>query len=92
MIELRQLYYFEAVARELHFARAAATLGVTPSTLSHGIRRLETELGTPLFHRTSRNVGLTDAGRRLVTALPSALRRLEAALDDARAAGDAWAH
>jgi DNA-binding transcriptional LysR family regulator len=92
MIELRQLYYFEAVARELHFARAAAALGVTPSTLSHGIRRLEAELGTALFVRTSRRVALTEAGRQLVTSLPSALRRLEATLEDARAAGHAWEH
>jgi DNA-binding transcriptional LysR family regulator len=92
MIELRQLYYFEAVARELHFARAAAALGVTPSTLSHGIRRLEAELGAPLFVRTSRRVALTDTGRQLVTALPSALRRLEAVLEDARAVGHAWEH
>lgn len=92
MIELRQLYYFEAVAHELHFARAAAGLGVTPSTLSHGIRRLEAELGAPLFVRTSRRVSLTDAGRQLAAALPSALRRLEGTLDDARAAGHAWEH
>ena len=92
MIELRQLYYFEAVARELHFARAAAVLGVTPSTLSHGIRRLEAEMGAALFVRTSRRVTLTEAGRQLVAALPSALRRLEAVLDDARAAGHDWEH
>jgi DNA-binding transcriptional LysR family regulator len=92
MIELRHLYYFEAVARELRFVRAAAALGISPSTLSHGIRRLEAELGVPLFVRTSRQVSLTEAGRQLVAALPSALRRLEHAVSDARAAGHAWQH
>ena len=92
MIALHQLYYFEAVARELHFARAAAALGVTPSTLSHGIRRLEGEIGAALFVRTSRHVALTEPGRLLATGLPSSLRRLEAVLGEARAAGHEWTH
>jgi DNA-binding transcriptional LysR family regulator len=92
MIELRQLYYFETVSRELHFARAAAALGVAPSTLSHGISRLEREVGGPLFVRTSRRVSLTDSGRRLAASLPSALRRLEGALDEARISGHVWEH
>ncbi len=92
MIELRQLSYFEAVARELHFSRAAAVVGVSPSTLSHGIRKLERELGTVLLERTSRSVSLTEPGRRLVASLPAALRRLEAALDDARGAPHTWEH
>ena len=92
MIELRQLRYFESVARELHFARAAVALGVTPSTLSHGIRRLEDEIGAALFVRTSRHVALTEPGRLLAAGLPSALRRLEGVLDEARAAGHSWTH
>jgi DNA-binding transcriptional LysR family regulator len=73
---------------ELHFGRAAARLGVTPSTLSRRIVALERELGVSLFVRTSRRVALTDAGRELATRLPAALRQLDAALTAARTADD----
>lgn len=92
MIEFRHLYYFEAAARELHFSRAAATAGVSPSTLSHGIRRLEHEVGSILFVRTSRRVELTDAGRRLAAALPPTLRRLETILRGLETPADPWEH
>ncbi len=65
-LELRDLKAFVAVAEELHFARAAARLYVQPSTLSEQIRRLEFELATPLFMRTTRRVELTEAGSLLV--------------------------
>jgi DNA-binding transcriptional LysR family regulator len=61
-MELRQLVYAEAVARHRHFTRAAAELHVAQSALSHQIRRLEAELGTELFERTSRRVIPTAAG------------------------------
>jgi LysR family transcriptional regulator, transcription activator of glutamate synthase operon len=61
-MELRQLAYAEAVARHRHFTRAAEELHVAQSALSHQIRRLEAELGTPLFERTSRRVVPTEAG------------------------------
>ena len=53
----------EAVSRHRHFTRAAEELHVTQSVLSHQIRQLERELGTPLFERTSRRVAVTEAGR-----------------------------
>ena len=62
-MELRQLVYAEAVARHRHFTRAAEELHVAQSALSHQIRRLEAELGTELFERTSRRVVPTEAGR-----------------------------
>ena len=62
-VELRQLRSVEAVARHRHFTRAAEELHLAQSALSHQIRRLERELGTPLFERTSRRVTPTEAGR-----------------------------
>jgi LysR family transcriptional activator of glutamate synthase operon len=61
-VELRQLRYVEAVARHRHFTRAAEELHVAQSALSHQILRLEAELGTQLFERTSRSVVTTEAG------------------------------
>ena len=66
-MELRQLRYAEAVARHRHFTRAAEELHVAQSALSHQIRRLEAELGTELFERTSRTVVPTEAGEAVAT-------------------------
>ena len=65
-MELRELRAFVAAGRELHFARAAAGLYMSPSTMSELIRRLELELGTPLFTRTTRRIALTAAGTELL--------------------------
>lgn len=80
-MELRQLRYFRAVARHLHFTRAATEMLVAQPALSMQIQQLESELGTPLFDRTTRRVQLTDGGRAL---LPYA-ERILADADDARA-------
>jgi DNA-binding transcriptional LysR family regulator len=88
VVELRELRSIGVLVDELHFGRAAARLGVTPSTLSRRIVGIERELGVNLFERTSRRVALTDAGRQLATRLPAALRQLDAALDAARTADD----
>ncbi|GGX65760.1 LysR family transcriptional regulator [Streptomyces minutiscleroticus] len=74
-LEPRLLRAFLAVADELHFTRAAARLYVAQQALSRDIRRLERELGTVLFVRTTRQVALTADGERL---LPYARRVLEA--------------
>lgn len=59
---LASLRIFDAAARLGSFSRAAAELGLTPSAVSHGITALESWLGTKLFQRDGRNIGLTDAG------------------------------
>jgi LysR family transcriptional regulator, transcription activator of glutamate synthase operon len=70
----------EAVARHRHFTRAAEELHVAQSALSHQIARLERELGTPLFERTSRRVTPTEAGQ----AIAARARRVLAEVDAAR--------
>jgi len=65
-MQLRQLEYFVALARERHFARAAAACHVSQPALSEAIRKLEHELGVPLVHRDQRFEGLTPEGERLV--------------------------
>lgn len=64
-MEFRQLEAFVAVASELHFGRAAEKLHMGQPTLSELVRRLEREMGTPLFARTTRRVALTSAGTEL---------------------------
>lgn len=62
----RQLEYFVALARERHFARAAAACYVSQPALSEAIRKLERELGVPLVRRGQKFEGLTPEGERLV--------------------------
>lgn len=81
-VELRQLEAFVAVADELHFKRAAEKLHIGQPTLSDLVRRLERELGTPLFTRTTRRVTLTEAGVEL-------LHRARDILEDVAGAGAA---
>ena len=73
-METRWLQSFVVVAEELHFGRAAVRLRMAQSPLSQVIRKLEKEVGTPLFDRNTRTVALTAAGHAL---LPHAYRVLE---------------
>jgi len=63
---MSDLAAFLAVAREGSFTRAAAQLGVSPSALSHTLRKLEERVGVRLLNRTTRNVSPTEAGERLL--------------------------
>jgi LysR family transcriptional activator of glutamate synthase operon len=79
-VEIRQLRAVEAVMRHRHFTRAAEELHLAQSALSHQIRQLERELGTPLFERTSRRVTPTEAG----LAIAARARRVFAEVEGAR--------
>lgn len=67
--DFNDLLWFLALAEDRSFTKAAAKLGITQSTLSHTIKRLETRLGLRLLTRTTRSVSLTEAGERLFDAL-----------------------
>ena len=67
--DFNDLLWFLALAEDRSFTKAAAKLGITQSTLSHTIKRLETRLGLRLLTRTTRSVSLTEAGERLFNAL-----------------------
>ncbi|KWV48438.1 hypothetical protein AS156_18340 [Bradyrhizobium macuxiense] len=64
-LSLRQLRYFVAIADSGAFARAAETLNIAQSALSHHVSEIETELGVTLLDRRPRGIMLTPAGRRL---------------------------
>jgi DNA-binding transcriptional LysR family regulator len=85
-VELRHLRSFVAVAEELNFTRAAARLHLAQQALSAQISQLEERVGTKLFHRTTRRVELTPAGRVLLERVPALLRDVDTALDAALAA------
>lgn len=78
---LADLAAFAAVARELSFTRAAAQLGMTQSSLSHAIRRLEGRLGLRLLSRTTRSVAPTEAGERLLQTVRPAFEGIDAEID-----------
>lgn len=74
---------FLAVSRGNGFRAAARWLGVSPSTVSETITRLEQRLGVPLLIRTTRSVQLTEAGRALAERFEPVMAEARAALDDA---------
>lgn len=71
------MLWFLAVARERSFTKSAAKLGIAQSTLSHTIKRLETDMGIRLLTRTTRSVSLTEAGQRLFDALAPRIAEIE---------------
>lgn len=79
--ELSVLTAFVAVAEERSFTRAARRLGVSPSALSHAIRRLEERIGVRLLARTTRSVAATDAGEQLLTRVRPAFGDIREAVD-----------
>lgn len=78
--DFNDLLWFLAVARERSFTKAAAKFGIAQSTLSHTIKRLETQMGIRLLSRTTRSVSLTEAGERLHASLAPRIEEIEADL------------
>src|ERR1700731_3778422 len=78
---------FLSVAQHRSFRRAAAELGVTPSAISQAVRALEARVGAALFIRTTRSVGLTEAGARFLSRAKPAFEELVAASAVARDLG-----
>src|SRR6478735_4705233 len=79
--DLADLDAFTAVARARSFRGAAMLRGVSASSLSEAVRRLEARLGMRLLNRTTRSVTPTEAGARLLDRLLPALGEVAAALD-----------
>lgn len=78
---LNDLQALAAIAVHRSFRRAADELGLSPSTLSHQMRTLESGLGVRLLHRTTRSVSPTQAGERLIARVQPLLREFDAALE-----------
>jgi DNA-binding transcriptional LysR family regulator len=72
---------FAVVAEERSFMRASARLGVSPSALSHTMRRLEEKFGVQLLARSTRSVSTTQAGERLLARLSPAINEISTAVE-----------
>src|ERR1700760_4340622 len=79
-LDLRDLDAFVAVARTRNFRRAALEQGVSVSSLSQRLRDMEDRLGVRLMNRTTRSVGLTEAGELLLARVGPAMRDVGDAL------------
>ncbi len=85
-LTLKQLRYFEVLARQRHFGRAAEICAITQPALSMQIKELEQNLGTPLIERGPRQVRLTGFGEVLVARARDVLRMVDEIDDLARSA------
>src|ERR1700759_5061111 len=85
---ITDLLAFVTVANEGSFTRGAAKLGVSPSALSHTIRRLEERLRVPVFPRTTRRGSLSEAGERLLNTVGPRLSEIEAEIEAVTALRD----
>src|SRR5215212_8176682 len=76
-MELRHLRYFQAVAEELSFSKAARRLRVAQPALSRAVKELETQLGAAMFTRSRQGVTLTPAGAVLLDETAAVLQRVD---------------
>ncbi|MBN8468309.1 LysR family transcriptional regulator [Corallococcus exiguus] len=82
--EFADLRAFVTIAEQGSFARAAARLRISPSTLSETLRGLEERLGVRLLNRTTRSMSLTEAGTRLLARFKPAMEEMDAAVEAVR--------
>ena len=90
-VTLKQLRYFDALARHGHFGRAADACAISQPALSMQIKELEETLGTPLFERAARQVRLTGFGEEVLARARGILRSVDELGELARASGDTLA-
>ena len=86
--DLNHLKWFQVVAEERSFTKAAARLGVAQSTLSQTIKQLEARMGVRLLTRTTRNVATTAAGDRLLQTSIPRIAEIEEEISSLTAFGD----
>jgi DNA-binding transcriptional LysR family regulator len=86
-VQIGHLRCFLAVAERRHFTRAARELGLAQPSVSAQVRRLESELGSELFHRMKGNVTLTPAGEALLPFARRILTDVDAASSELRESG-----
>src|ERR1700754_4511830 len=87
-VTLRQLRYFDALARHGHFGRAAEACAISQPALSMQIREMEDALGGALLERSARQVALTQFGEELIQRVRDILRSVDELGDFARASQD----
>src|SRR3954447_4405822 len=85
-LDTRLLRAFVTVAEELNFTRAAERLFIAQQALSAQVQQLESRLSVKLFDRTTRRVGLTDAGEQLLPHALATLHALDAGIAELQAA------
>lgn len=86
-MERYEIETFLTLAEELHFARTAERLNISPGRVSQVIKKLERRIGSPLFERTSRNVALTALGRRFHEELRPGYQQVQQAIRNVTSAG-----
>ena len=79
-----QLNVFQTIAHEGSISAAARKLEIAVPSASQSLKLLEQKIGVPLFHRTTRNIQLTDAGRQLLERTEQAMATLHQALKKCR--------
>ena len=87
-ITLRQLRYFEALARAKHFGRAAEASAISQPALSMQIKELEATLGAPLLERSARGIQLTSFGEQVRNQAQTILRQVEELANLSRTSGE----
>lgn len=81
-MDLQQLRYLLALAKELNFQKAARSVGISQPTLSQQLKKLEDELGSPLFERSPHSVKLTQAGEKFLPRAQAALESLKTGVEE----------